>query len=90
MTNSQIPVYDVIPTGRGLRIECWHPAQMCSIACMKNMRGLNYNESVQDADNRKTISIEPWKCCDYSMAQGLYFIASNICNACRMHEQASR
>lgn len=90
MQHLQVPEFDIIPTGRGLRIECWHPATMCSMAYMKNMRGLNYNELIHDTGDRKTIIIEPWKCCDYRMAQGLYFIASNICNACRMQEQTSR
>ena len=91
MATINIPEYDIIPTGRGIRIECWHSAAtQCSIACMKNMHGLNYHESVQDAGNAKTVVIEPWKCCDYQMPQGLYIVALNICRACHMHEHASR
>lgn len=90
MEITNIPEYDVIPTGRGVHIECWHPAPMCSIACMKNMRGLTYKEIITASGDRKTIDVEQWHCCNCYMAQGLYYVASNICRACRMHEQASR
>lgn len=90
MQNSQVLEYDIIPTGRGLRIECWHRAPQCSIACMKNMHGLNYQESIHNDGYIKTIVIDPWKGCDYNMVQGLYFVASNVCKACCMQEQTSR
>lgn len=77
------PEYDVIPTARGLRIECWHPAQHCSIACMKDMCGLNYSETVNDSADRKTINIEQWSGCDYQMSHGLYSVALNVCRMCR-------
>jgi len=78
--------YDIVPTGRGIHIECHNPEKDCSIACLRNMCGLRYEEAIPAGGSTKSIVIELAPECDYQMPRGLYVVAFNVCRLCRANK----
>lgn len=78
--------YNIMPVGRGIRIECWRPVGNCAMACMRNMRGLRYEVARSYIGAPKSIEIRAHRECDSCMPNALHVVASNICRLCQMNE----